>query len=112
MGLAIASFAAMAVAARQLSTRMSTFEILLFRSVVSLSLILPLTVATGARAFATSRPWLHLCRNIVHFTGQFAWVYAIASLPLAEVTSLEFTSPLFAAILAALVLRERVAAHR
>ncbi len=111
MGVTIASFIAMAIAARQLSG-MSTFEVLFFRSLVTLLVMLPLVLTAGARTFSTVRLGLHLCRNLVHFTGQFGWIYGIAVLPLAEVTSLEFTGPLWAAILAAITLGEKVAPHR
>ena len=48
----------------------------------------------------------HMLRNTTHFAGQCAWLLAIAALPLAEVFALEFTTPLWAAVLAALFLGE------
>jgi drug/metabolite transporter (DMT)-like permease len=45
-------------------------------------------------------------RNVTHFAGQCAWLIAIAALPLAEVFALEFTTPLWAALLAALFMGE------
>ena len=48
----------------------------------------------------------HLLRNSTHFAGQCAWLIAIAALPLAEVFALEFTTPLWAALLAALFMGE------
>jgi drug/metabolite transporter (DMT)-like permease len=112
MGLAILAFAAMAVAARQLSASMSTFEILFFRSVVTVLVMLPVVAIVGLPVVTTSRRGLQVARNLVHFAGQFLWVYGIAALPLAVVTSLEFTSPLWAAILAAALLGEQVGPHR
>lgn len=112
MALTIASFAAMAVAARQLSSSMATFEILFFRSLVGCLMMVPVVWAAGVAAFSTTRFGLHVGRNLVHFAGQFTWVYAIAFLPLAKVTALEFTGPLWAALLAALVLGERISPHR
>src|SRR5881397_2555327 len=47
-------------------------------------------------------------RNVLHFGGQYAWVYAIAMLPLATVFAIEFTMPVWAAVLAMLVLGERL----
>jgi drug/metabolite transporter (DMT)-like permease len=112
MGLAIVSFAWMAVAARHLSARMSTFEILFFRSVVTLLVTLPVVAMAGPGSVSTRRLGLQIGRNVVHFAGQFFWIYAIAALPLALVTSLEFTSPLWAAILATTLLGEKVGPHR
>jgi drug/metabolite transporter (DMT)-like permease len=51
---------------------------------------------------------LQVARNIVHFTGQNLWFYAITVAPLALVFALEFTSPLWTMLLAALFLGERI----
>src|SRR5262245_5922317 len=51
---------------------------------------------------------LHFVRNMFHLSGQYAWIYAIAFLPLATVFAIEFTMPVWTAILAALVLGERL----
>ena len=40
----------------------------------------------------------HLLRNIAHFSGQYAWFYAVGVLPLAEVFAIEFTTPIWTAI--------------
>ena len=108
MGASIASFVLMAVAARQLSGRMATAEILFLRSAVSLLILLALRPRLGADAFATRRLPLHLARNVIHFGGQYAWVWGIALAPLAVVTAIEFTTPVWVALLAAALLREHL----
>jgi drug/metabolite transporter (DMT)-like permease len=55
---------------------------------------------------------LHFWRNLVHFGGQFGWVLGVALLPLAEVFALEFTTPIWVALLAAVFLHERLSTHR
>ena len=50
----------------------------------------------------------HVLRNIAHFGGQFGWFYGIAFIPLAEVFALEFTVPVWTALLATLLLGERI----
>jgi drug/metabolite transporter (DMT)-like permease len=112
MVLSVASFILMTVSARQLSGRMSTFEILFFRSVASLSILLALVPRVGAGAYATHRLGLHVVRNVIHFCGQYAWVWGIAFTPLALVTAIEFTSPVWVALLAALLLGERLTPPR
>src|SRR5215471_15837445 len=99
MAASIASFLLMAVAARQLTGRMPTVEILCLRSVVALVILLSLWRRLGPAAYVTGRPGLHILRNIVHFSGQYAWVWGIALAPLAVVTAIEFTTPLAAALL-------------
>jgi drug/metabolite transporter (DMT)-like permease len=54
----------------------------------------------------------HLARNTIHFAGQYAWAYAVTVLPFAMVFSLEFTTPAWVALLAALVLGERMTKSR
>jgi drug/metabolite transporter (DMT)-like permease len=108
MAVSIASFVLMAVAARQLGDHMAPSEILLVRSVVSLAILVVLRPKLGADPFGTRRLGLHIARNIVHFAGQYAWVWGIALAPLAVVTAIEFTTPVWVALLAALLLRERI----
>ncbi len=108
MAASIGSFVLMAVTARQLSGRMAPVEILFLRSVVSLVILVLLRPRLGAHAFATRRFGLHVVRNVIHFIGQYAWVWGIALAPLAVVTAIEFTTPVWVALLAAAVLRERI----
>lgn len=108
----IASFVLMTVAARQLTGHMGTFEILFLRSLVALAILLALRPRLGAGAFGTRRLPLHVARNLVHFCGQYAWVWGIAITPLAVVTAIEFTTPVWAALLAALLLGERLTPPR
>jgi drug/metabolite transporter (DMT)-like permease len=108
MGGALLSFSLMAIAVRELSRTMGTFEILFLRSAVSLALVATLLPYFGLATLRTQRFGLHLVRNTFHFGGQFAWVYAIALLPLATVFAIEFTMPVWTALLAMLVLGERL----
>ncbi len=108
MGASIASFVLMAVAARQLAGRLPTAEILCLRSAVALILLLALRPRLGAAAYVTRRLGLHVARNLIHFAGQYAWVWGIALAPLAVVTAIEFTTPVWVALLAALLLGERI----
>lgn len=109
MAGAISSFSLMAVAGRAVSLEHDTFEILLYRSIVSFVIVLAVGGAAGALGQITTRnmKW-HLARNLSHFTGQNLWFYALALLPLAQVIAVEFTSPIWVALLAPLVLGERL----
>jgi drug/metabolite transporter (DMT)-like permease len=66
----------------------------------------------GLAALRTRILHLHIGRNLVHLVGQYTWIYAIALLPLATVFAIEFTMPVWTAVLAALFLGERLARHR
>ena len=104
----LASFCLMAIGARELSGQMDTFLLLFFRSVIGLLIISLIIVARGElRLFKTQRFKLHSVRNLFHFGGQYGWFLGITLLPLAEVFAIEFTVPLWTAIIAALFLGER-----
>ncbi|MFT7560467.1 MAG: drug/metabolite transporter (DMT)-like permease [Flavobacteriales bacterium] len=106
---ALTSFSLMAVAARELSSELNTFQVLLFRSVFGLSLISIIIFAKNKQhQLKTHKLKLHGLRNIFHFIGQYAWFLGLAALPLAEVFALEFTVPIWTIIIAALLLGERI----
>jgi drug/metabolite transporter (DMT)-like permease len=108
----LTSFMAMAIGGRELSATLGTFEILFFRSLFGLALIGYLVARRGWQPVHTQRFGLHTIRNVAHFAGQFGWFYGIAYIPLASVFAIEFTLPIWTAILAAFLLRERMSATR
>jgi drug/metabolite transporter (DMT)-like permease len=108
MGGAMLSFAVMAMAARELLRTMGTFETLFLRSLVSFVLVFAILLRFGFGVLRTRRFGLHVVRNLLHFGGQYAWVYAIAGLPLATVFAIEFTMPVWTALLAMPILGERL----
>jgi len=110
MLLSIASFVGMTISGRELSTAMSTFEVLFFRSLVGAIVMLPLVI--GDTGLATARKGYHFTRNLVHFSGQVGWFYGVAMLPLADLTALSGTVPIFGAVIALVVLKERVGLRR
>ena len=105
---ALSSFSLMAIAVRELSQSMGSFQILFLRSAISLALIVAVLPYYGLAPLHTRRFGLHVVRNFLHFGGQYAWVYAIALLPLATVFAIEFTMPVWTALLAMLILGERM----
>lgn len=106
------SFMAMAIGGRELSGHLSTFQILFFRSLVGLVIISAVVAVTGLKQIATRHPGIHLIRNLSHFCGQFGWFFGIAYISLAKVFAIEFTLPVWTAILAALILKERITLPR
>lgn len=109
MSGSIASFSSMAVAGREVSDTLDTFEIMLFRSFVGVLIVCSVAAATNAwTQIKTDRLKLHLMRNLAHFTGQNLWFYAVTVIPLAQVFALEFTSPIWVIVLSPLILGERL----
>ena len=112
MGGAVLSFSAMAVAARELLEHMGPFQVLFVRSVIMLAIVVVVVAQAENAVTATRRLPLHVLRNVVHFAGQYCWVFAIGALPLATVFAIEFTMPVWTAILAVLLLKERLTPNR
>ena len=105
---ALASFSLMAIAGRELSAELSTWQILALRSAIGVVVVLLVASRVGWHHLATAQPGLQVIRNLGHFVGQFGWFYGLALLPLAQVFALEFTSPIWSALLAPLLLGERI----
>ncbi|HWM43201.1 MAG TPA: DMT family transporter [Burkholderiales bacterium] len=112
MGGAVLSFTAMAVAVRELLRHMGSFEIVFMRSVVMLAIVAAMLPRAGFAALRTRRIGVHFWRNSIHFVGQVLWVYSIGALTLATVFAIEFTMPMWTALLAWLFLKERLSLPR
>ncbi|MGI2870054.1 hypothetical protein [Vibrio alginolyticus] len=94
------SFCLMAIGARELSGEIHTSQVMLVRSVLGLLVVsLFIVITKNFSAFSTKRAGLHGVRNVFHFLGQYGWLVGITLLPLAEVFALEFTVPLWTAII-------------
>ena len=102
---AITSFTLMAIAGRAVSFELDTFEIMLFRSLTGIVIVLAVAGYAGTlQQVRRNRLGLHATRNICHFAGQNLWFYAITVLPLAQVFALEFTTPIWVMLLSPLLL--------
>jgi drug/metabolite transporter (DMT)-like permease len=60
----------------------------------------------------TARPLQHVGRNLIHYAAQLGWFFALTLIPLGQVVSIEFTMPIWTAILAASFLGERMTAAK
>lgn len=109
---AVASFLSMAVAGRQVLGEIGIFQVLFLRAVVCLVILTALLPHFGFASLVTRRPVIHLWRNSFQFAGQWAWFFGIASLPLTSVFSIEFTIPIWTALLCALFLGEALTRAR
>ncbi len=106
---AILSFSSMAVAGRAVSIELDTFELLLYRSLIGIVIVLLIAATAGTlRQITAQHLGTHLIRNTAHFAGQNLWYFAITVIPLAQVFALEFTSPLWVISFSPLLLGERL----
>lgn len=107
------SFVFMAIAIRELhAAGINTFEMLAMRSIIGLTIVLLVAWKFGWHLIQTQQLKLQIGRNIVHFGGQSTWMYGLSLLPLAKVFAIEFTIPIWVAILAVLFLGERMTLGR
>jgi drug/metabolite transporter (DMT)-like permease len=102
-----------AVAGRETTRELNVFQIMEVRSILGFFMLYPLIHSNGGfAAMKTSRPLQHLGRNLVHYVAQLGWFFALTLIPLAQVVSIEFTMPIWTAILAASFLGERMTAGK
>ena len=102
-----------AIAGREAQRSLAVFQIMELRSLIGLVLITPLIRAAGGlAAMRTQRPRQHAARNLVHYAAQYGWFVALTLIPLAQVVAIEFTMPIWSALLAAVFLHERITAWK
>ena len=105
----IVSFSAMAVSGREISFDLDTFEIMMYRSIIGLIIVLLLAkLFKTHREISTQNLSLHFYRNLSHFTGQNLWFYALTLIPFAQLFAFEFSVPLWVMLAAPFLLGERL----
>ena len=110
---AMLSFSLMAVSGRELATSLNTFEIMLYRSIIGFLIVLVIGhFAKTLGEIKGGRLGLHLFRNLAHFSGQNLWFLAVASIPFSQLFALEFSTPVWVALLAPLFLGEVLTKQR
>jgi drug/metabolite transporter (DMT)-like permease len=85
--------------------RLPTTEIVLARSVVMLVISCGLVRRAGLRPWG-NRKQLLVTRGLIGFSALLCFFVAVTRLPLADVTVIHFTNPVFTALLAAIILGE------
>ena len=98
-----------AVAGREATRELTVFQVMAMRSVIGLAMLWPLIHrAGGLVAMRSQRLPMHVGRNVVHYAAQYGWLAALSLIPLAQLVAIEFTMPIWSALLAAAVLGERL----
>jgi len=99
----------MVVAGREATRELNVFELMELRSVLGLVLLYPLIHFNGGLAIVkTTRLMLHVGRNLIHYCAQLGWFFALTLIPIGQVVAIEFTMPIWTAILATTFLGERM----
>jgi drug/metabolite transporter (DMT)-like permease len=105
----LACMLVMVVAGRETTHALNVFQVMAMRSVIGLAMLYPLIHLNGGlRTMRTQYPLQQLGRNVVHYGAQFCWLMALNLIPVAQVISIEFTLPIWTAIMAVVFLGERM----
>ena len=98
-----------AIAGRETTRELNVFQIMEARCVLGFFMLYPLIrLSGGFEAMKTSRPLQHVARKLIHYAAQLGWFFALTLIPLGQVVAIEFTMPIWTAILAASFLGERM----
>lgn len=98
-----------AIAGRETLRELNVFEVMEIRSVIGFAMLWPFIHFNGGlAAMTTARPMVHVGRNLVHYAAQVGWFFALTLIPLGQVVSIEFTMPIWIAVMAAVFLGERM----
>ena len=102
----------MNVVIREAAAELHPLEVVFFRNLFSLIFMVPFIARLGLGSLRTGKIGFFTLRAGVAFISMVTWFIGITLVPLATATALNFTAPLFATVLAALLLGEQVRARR
>ncbi len=105
-------FVAVTGIVRHLGSDMPAVEAAFIRYLIGLGLIVPILLKTKTRLPARRDMMLFTVRGLVHGIAVMLWFFAMARIPIAEVTAIGYTAPIFVTIGAAIFLGERVQIRR
>ncbi len=107
MALSALAFSVMALLVKQAGRRLPSTEIVLARAVVTLAISGALLRRAGI-SWRGNRRGLLLLRGFLGFVALTCFYFAVVHLPLADATVIQYTNPVFAALIAVGVLGERL----
>lgn len=105
-------FVAVTGIVRHLGSDMPAIEAAFIRYCFGLLLILPVLVKLTKQRMEPGLLKLYGFRGLVHGIAVMLWFYAMARIPIAEVTAIGYTAPIYITIAAAFFLGERLQLRR
>ena len=110
---AVVSFTLMAVAGREVLHELDTFEVMMYRSLMGICIVLIFSKVAGTfNEINVQQLTLHLTRNITHFIGQNLWFFAVTAITLPQLFAFEFSVPIWVALFAPIFLSEKLTKRR
>lgn len=96
---------------RQLAGEIPTMELVFFRNVVGLAILVPWIMKQGFGALRTTRLPLYCLRVFFAYSAMVMLFFALSEMPIADVYALQYTIPLFTILLAVLILKQKADAY-
>lgn len=105
--------AGMAACVKQLGSAIPAGQTIFFRGLISMLVIAVVAWRGAGLSLLKTRNWrAHASRSLAGTVSMFCWFTALTMIPLAQMTAISFTIPLFLTVLAMLFLGERIHAYR
>jgi drug/metabolite transporter (DMT)-like permease len=105
-------FSLLSATVKHLSNELHGFVTAFWRNLFGFVFMIPWLWRHGLGSLRTGRFGTYLFRSSISVVSMMCGFTGLAFLPIANATSLSFTAPLFATIMAALILKERVRIRR
>ena len=105
-------FVLMHSAVKYLSKEIHIFEIAFFRCALVIFVLAPIIFQQGKKIFKTKQPKVQFLRITTNSVAMLCFFYGISTTPLAQLTTLGFTVPIFATILAVIFMKEKIRLRR
>jgi len=97
---------------RLIAGEVHVFEIVFFRSAFGLLIVLPVLLRGRAVHLRPNRPGLNVLCGVLAFCASVLFYLAAQHMPVADITAIHFSRPIFAAIAATLILGESMRGSR
>ena len=105
-------FSMLNVISRNMSLALNAFETQFLRYLCGVLILLPFVLRSGAPSYWPSNVKGQFWRGGVHSAGLLLWFIALPHIPMADMTAISFTGPIFIMIGAAWFLNERMRRDR
>lgn len=112
MVFATLCFVSMQALIRHMGSELPPFEVAFFRNLFGFLAIAPIFLRHGLKPLKTERLGLHGLRGVLQGLSMMAFFTGVTMAPFVEATAISFSAPLFATVLAVLILRERIRLRR
>lgn len=97
---------------KYMGPRIPSAEAAFLRYILGLALLVPMLPTVFRARLTRGQLGLFTARGLAHSLGVWAWFFAMARIPIADVTAMNYLSPIYVTIGAALFLGEKLAFRR